>query len=122
MRSKFERYEKIKIYILFGLTVILLTGMLFVVPMAMAVKQLDADQAVNETKSDGTGYFRAAPHNSARDSSERFCSKIKFEKRRNTLCISSFSNCNIGTKDPLMSADAIVRCCHKERNHKTSLI
>ena len=111
MRSKFERYEKIKIYILFGLTVILLTGMLFVVPMAMAVKQLDADQAVNETKSDGTGYFRAAPHNSARDSSERFCSKIKFGKRRNTLCISSFSNCNIGAKDPLMSADAIVRCC-----------
>ena len=54
---------------------------------------------------------KAAPHNSARDISERFCPKIKFEKRRNTLCISSFSNCNIGTKDPLMSADAIVRCC-----------
>ncbi len=53
----------------------------------------------------------AAPHNSARDSSERFCSKIKFGKHRNTLCISSFSNCNIGTKDSLMSADAIVRCC-----------
>ena len=53
----------------------------------------------------------AAPHNSARDSSERFCSKIKFGNRRNTLCISSFSNCNIGTKDSLMSADAIVRCC-----------
>ena len=27
-----------------------------------------------------------APHNSARDSSERFCSKIKFGKRRNTVC------------------------------------
>ena len=53
----------------------------------------------------------AASHNSARDSSERFCSKIKFGKRRNTLCISSFSNCNIGAKDSLMSADAIVRCC-----------
>ena len=58
MRSKFERYKKPKIYILFGLTVILLTGMLFVAPMAMAVKQFDADQTVNETKSDGTGYFR----------------------------------------------------------------
>ena len=55
--------------------------------------------------------FRAAPHNSARDSSERFCPKIKFGKRRNTLCISSFSNCNIGAKDPLLSADAIMRCC-----------
>ena len=55
--------------------------------------------------------FRAAPHNSARDSSERFCPKIKFGKRRHTLCISSFTNCNIGAKNPLMSADAIMRCC-----------
>ena len=30
--------------------------------------------------------IRAAPHNSASDSSERFCPKIKFGKRRNTLC------------------------------------
>ena len=58
--------------------------------------------------------FRAAPHNSARDSSERFCPKIKFGKRRNTGCISSFSNCKIGAKDPLLSADAIVRCCLRE--------
>ena len=28
----------------------------------------------------------AAPHNSASDSSKRFCPKIKFGKRRNTLC------------------------------------
>ncbi len=74
--------------------------------------------------------FRAAPHNSARDCSERFCPKIKFGKSRNTVCtrrgyaasvsqlrwqrlryISSFSNCKIGAKDPLLSADAIVRCC-----------
>ena len=55
--------------------------------------------------------FRAAPHNSARDSSERFCPKIKFGKSRNTVCISDFSNCKIGAKDPLLSADAIVRCC-----------
>ena len=45
--------------------------------------------------------FKAAPHNSARDSSERFCSKIKFFKLQ------------YWDKDPLMSADAIVRCCHK---------
>ena len=55
--------------------------------------------------------LKAAPHNSARDSRERFCPKIKFGKRRNTLCISSFSNCKIGAKDPLLSADAIVQCC-----------
>ena len=29
---------------------------------------------------------KAALHNSARDSSEKFCPKIKFGKRRNTLC------------------------------------
>ena len=30
--------------------------------------------------------FMAAPHNSARGSSERFCPKIKFGKSRNTVC------------------------------------
>ena len=35
---------------------------------------------------------------------ERFCSKLRFGKRRNTLCISSFSNRKVGTKDSL-SAD-----------------
>ena len=35
---------------------------------------------------------------------ERFCSKLRFGKRRNTLCISSFSNQKVGTKDSL-SAD-----------------
>ena len=92
---------------------------------------------------------RAAPDNLSRGSSERFCSKIRFGERRNTLCtrkgyaasvsqlrwqrlrytrrgyaasvsqlrwqrlryISSFTNCKIGAKDPLVSADAIVRCC-----------
>ena len=32
---------------------------------------------------------------------ERFCSKLRFGKRRNTLCISSFSNRKVGTKDSL---------------------
>ncbi len=59
--------------------------------------------------------IRAAQHNSARGSSERFCPKIKFGKRRNTLCISSFSNCKIGAKDPPLSADAIMRCCLKKK-------
>ena len=34
----------------------------------------------------GGSSFKAAPHNSARDISERFCLKIKFGKHRNTLC------------------------------------
>ena len=54
---------------------------------------------------------KAAPHNSARAFGERFCHKPRFGKRRNTVCISSFSNRGIGTKDPPKAADAIVRCC-----------
>ena len=56
-------------------------------------------------------FLMATPHNSARGFDERFCSKIKFGKRRNTVCISSFSNCKIGAKDLAKTADAIVRCC-----------
>ena len=58
-----------------------------------------------------SSFFRAALHSLARDFGERFCSKIKFGKRRYTLCISSFSNCNIGAKDPPKAEDIIVRCC-----------
>ena len=37
-----------------------------------------------------------------------FVPKLKFGKRRNTLCISSFSNRKVGTKDPTSSeADLI---------------
>ena len=35
------------------------------------------------------------------------------EKRRNTVCISNFSNRRIGGKDPPKCEDAIVRCCHR---------
>ena len=55
--------------------------------------------------------FRAAPHNLASRFGERFFVKSRFEKRRNTVCISSFSNCGIGGKDPPKCADTIVRCC-----------
>ena len=55
---------------------------------------------------------KATPHNSARKLSERFCASSKFQKWGNTVCISRFWNCRNGTKDPLRSADAIVRCCH----------
>ena len=54
----------------------------------------------------------ATPHNSARKLSERFRASSKFQKRGNTVCISRFWNCRNDAKDPLRSADAIVRCCH----------
>ena len=41
---------------------------------------------------------------SARADGERFCSKLKFGKRRNTGCISSFTNCKVGAKDPSAAA------------------
>lgn len=55
--------------------------------------------------------FRATPHNSASRFGERFFAKPRFEKRRNTLCISNFSNRRIGGKDPSKREDAIARCC-----------
>lgn len=48
--------KKTKVFILSGLAVILLMGTLLVTPMV--IKQFDADKTINETKSDGTGYFR----------------------------------------------------------------
>jgi len=57
--------------------------------------------------------IKAAPHNLASRFGERFFVKSRFEKRRNTVCISSFSNCGIGGKDPPKCADTIVRCCLK---------
>jgi len=50
------------------------------------------------------GNSREALIKSPRAIGERFCSKLRFGKRRNTLCISSFSNRKVGTKDSL-SAD-----------------
>ena len=72
-----------------------------------------------QTKSDWNNciMIKAAPHNSARKLSERFCASSKFQKRGNTVCISRFWNCRNGAKDPLRSADAIVRCCLKAIPH-----
>ena len=47
----------------------------------------------------------------ARAFAERFYSKSKFGKRRNTVCISSFTNCRIGGKDPAKAADTIMQDC-----------
>ena len=58
----------------------------------------------------GSG-FRAIPHNGARIFDERFCPKRKYGKCGNTLCISHFSHCTIGAKDPSKTAAPIVRCC-----------
>ena len=39
---------------------------------------------------------------------ERFWHRLRFGKRRYTLCISSFSNREAGTKDPLTTADNLI--------------
>ena len=55
--------------------------------------------------------IRAAPRNSARSLRQDFCPNSKFGKRRNTVCISRFSNGRSGAKRRRKLADAIVRCC-----------
>ncbi len=55
--------------------------------------------------------IRATPHNGARRFSERFWPKRKYGKCGNTGCISHFSYCTIGSKDPRKPAAPIVRCC-----------
>ena len=59
--------------------------------------------------------IREALNESARAVSERFCHELRFENRRNTLCISRFSNRKVGTKDPLSAAADLFRAsldCH----------
>ena len=53
---------------------------------------------------------------------ERFFVKARLEKRRNTVCISSFSNYRIGGKDPAKREDAIVRCCHKKKERSLGVL
>ena len=55
--------------------------------------------------------MRAAPHNGERRFGERFWHKRKYEKCGNTGCISHFSYCALGAKDPPKPAVPIVRCC-----------
>ena len=50
------------------------------------------------------GTFRATPHNGARRFGGRFWPKRKYGKCGNTGCISHFSYCTIGAKDPLKPA------------------
>ena len=57
--------------------------------------------------------IKATPHNGARRFGVRFRPKRKYEKCGNTLCISHFSYCTIGAKDPSKPAAPIVRCCLK---------
>ena len=49
--------------------------------------------------------YSETPNQSARAFGERFWHKTRLEKRRNTLCISSFSSRRIGAKDPAKAAD-----------------
>ena len=63
--------------------------------------------------------FRATPHNLARRLSQDFCPNSKFGKRRNTVCISRFSNWRSGAKRRLRLAGTIVRCCLREEKRLT---
>ncbi|MDD6643565.1 MAG: hypothetical protein PUF80_05005 [Firmicutes bacterium] len=53
--------------------------------------------------------FREALNKSARAVSERFCRKLRLENRRNTLCISRFSNRKVAARDPLGAAADLFR-------------
>ena len=59
---------------------------------------------------------RATPRNSARSLSQNFCPNSKFQKWRNTVCISHFWDCGSGVKRRLRLEDAIARCCPKDFN------
>ena len=54
-------------------------------------------------------YTKEALNKSARAVGEGFCSKSRFGNRRNTLCISRFSNRRVGAKDPLPAAADLFR-------------
>ena len=49
----------------------------------------------------------AIPHNSTRAFGERFFADTRFEKCRNTLCISNFSNRRIGEKYPAKAEEEL---------------
>ena len=51
---------------------------------------------------------------------EKFCSKLRFGKRRNTLCISSFSNRKVGTKESLSADGYLFRVSLIPRSRKGS--
>ena len=53
--------------------------------------------------------IREALNKSARAVGERFCRKLRFESRRNTLCISRFSNRKVAAKDPPGAAADLFR-------------
>ena len=59
--------------------------------------------------------FMAAPHDSTSRFGEKFFVKSRFEKCRNTLCISSFSNRRIGGKDPLKRVEHSIRPHDEDR-------
>ena len=55
------------------------------------------------------GWVREALIKSTRADVERFFGGLRFEKRRNTLCISSFSNRKADEKDPTTAAGDLFR-------------
>ncbi len=49
--------------------------------------------------------------------SERFCFRKKGEKSRNTVCISDFSACISGEKDPLLSRRRFIQSFLNKMTH-----
>ena len=78
------------------------------VPLAGAISQNNIASCMFSGKYE-IFLIREALNKSARAVSERFCSELRFENRRNTLCISRFSNRKVGTKDPLSAAADLFR-------------
>ena len=66
------------------------------------------------TVCDGRVVYKEALNNETRTDSERFSPSRKVEKHGNTGCISCFSTCTDGRKDPLLSRSRIVQRFHKE--------
>ena len=78
------------------------------VPLAGAISQNNCASCIFSGEYE-IFLIREALNKSARSVSEGFCSKLRFENRRNTLCISRFSNRKVGTKDPLSAAADLFR-------------
>ena len=55
--------------------------------------------------------FKASPHNGARRFGQCFDPSESIKNAGIVVCISHFSYCTIGAKDPPKSAAPIVRCC-----------
>ena len=78
-------------------------------------KRLPLWESFREHMSSSQLLSKEALMKSARADGERFWVRRRFEKRRNTLCISRFSNCTAGAKDPLIRRRQFIQSFLKEK-------